>query len=537
VQLLARVPGAATTASGVDFDLRMPAGATVDPEGVPRSVIRRFDPADYTGELETVRCSMRALPEPTDAYPHYGAFVADGVFDLTLFFGHDYNVSRSDLMEAREAFDHLKSRGFTPPVATFEELTAASGPFVANITANGSPVRVDVRIFHSEMFTAARTEQHDLAIAELASRDVFFYNGHAGPYYGFYLDESDAATVHYEELAEIALDPNRQQLFIAQGCQTYSQYADMLYANPNKSEDNLDVVDDLVAVADGAVHVPQRYYDIVGRLNQNWINSEYTVFYGVTGIDGNPQLHPYANVASLGAECSTNESCGDATGNVCVGYRGRNLCAVYALGADACPDGSTYGVFDSEGRTYGVCVKEPAAPPPPPVPTTSAPVAGELVITELMADPSSLADKDGEWFEVLNTSARPLVLTGCTLGDDAGVSTTLEGDVVIGPGMYAALARANDAALWFSPSYVYGHAFQLGNRGDEISIVCNGALVDRVTYTGGIRPGRSRSLSPSSFDATANDSESAFCHGTDVYAGTGSFADHGTPGRENPVCP
>lgn len=551
VQLLAHVPGSATTASGVDFDLRMPKGVTVDPEGVPRGVIRRFDPADHTGELETVRCSMRALPEPTDAWPQFGAFVADGVYDITLFYGHDYNTPRYDLIEAREAFDHLRSRGFTPPVATFEELRSNSGPFVAQLSANGASVRVEVRVFHSDMFVSARREQHDLAIEELRVRDVFFYNGHAGPYYGFYLDASDAATVRYTELAEIPFDPNKQQLFIAQGCQTYSQYADMLYANPNKSEDNLDVIvtvnysygqgtlplfDDLVfAGADGA-HVPQRYYDIVGNLNRNWINSSYNVFYGVTGIDGNPQLHPYANVGSLGTECASTAMCGDASGNVCVSHGGKAVCAVYALGADACPDGATYGVFDHEGRTYGVCVKQATPPPPPPPPAPTVPVAGELVITEMMIDPSSLADKDGEWFEVYNASSRPITLRGCMIGDDVSLSTGLDGNAEIAPGAYATLARTNNAALGFTPAYVYGHTFQLGNRGDEIVLSCDGVVVDRVAYTGGIRPGTSRSLDPMSLDPGANDAETAFCHGVEVYAGTGQYSDRGTPGRANPAC-
>jgi hypothetical protein len=34
----------------------------------------------------------------------------------------------------------------------------------------------------------------------------------------------------------------KQQLVLAQGCQTYSQYADMIYASPVKDEPNLDVI-------------------------------------------------------------------------------------------------------------------------------------------------------------------------------------------------------------------------------------------------------------------------------------------------------
>ena len=41
----------------------------------------------------------------------------------------------------------------------------------------------------------------DLVIDELVKRDVFFYNGHAGPYYGFYVDANKEASVGYLELA------------------------------------------------------------------------------------------------------------------------------------------------------------------------------------------------------------------------------------------------------------------------------------------------------------------------------------------------
>src|SRR6185436_10688728 len=103
------------------------------------------------------------------------------------------------------------------PAATFEVLTADSGPFTRAARANGHDIRIDVRIFHSDMFKTARRAQHDLALTEIAARDVFFYNGHAGPYYGFYLDDAEAARVGYQEFATAGFT-DRQQLVLAQGC-------------------------------------------------------------------------------------------------------------------------------------------------------------------------------------------------------------------------------------------------------------------------------------------------------------------------------
>ncbi|MEZ4257024.1 MAG: hypothetical protein R3A78_15150 [Polyangiales bacterium] len=352
------------------FELQMPEGKAVDPDSVPRGDFRRFDPRDYPGPLETHVLSARVLPEPSNAYPAYADFVSDGVFDITLFYGYDYNTARSDLREAREAFDGLKDLGFKAPVTTFDALDADSGPFIKAIKAGGKSVRVEVRIFTEPMYTSNRKAQHDTALSEIAARDVFFYNGHAGPYFGFYTDEARAAQVNYWEFADYPF-PTKQQLVIAQGCQTYSQYADMLYANPAKSEDNLDVIttvnysygigtfeilESLVKTDRKGVHTPDDFYTIVSNLNGEWWNRQKQVFYGVMGIDGNAQLHPYANVDAIGRSCKSNTDCGDAAGNVCASFSGAKTCAAKAIAPSACPSGTTHGFLGESGTlTTGVC--------------------------------------------------------------------------------------------------------------------------------------------------------------------------------------
>lgn len=343
---------------GNTFDFQMPKGATIDPMNVPRRDIRSFDPSTYMGELETVHASIRAHEAIANAYPQFASFVADGLFDITLFFGHDYNTPRSDLQEAREAFDVLKELGFTAPVESYEQLAAASGPFTRQMKANGIDVRVEVRIFHSDMFLESRREQHDLALSEIVARDVFFYNGHAGPYFGFYLDAAYAATVNYGEFASAPWSADRQQLVVAQGCQTYSQYADMLYAAEAKDESNLDVITtvnysygagtmqllrSLLKTDRYGRHVPVDFYRIVSEMNSDWINSYRDVFYGVMGLDGNPQIHPYANPAMIGEQCSSASDCGDPIGNACLQDASRvRRCASLALAPAGCPEGTRY---------------------------------------------------------------------------------------------------------------------------------------------------------------------------------------------------
>lgn len=372
--LLSRVTLTDAADGGKIFQVKLPKGATVDPASVPRGEVRSFNPDTYSGEIEAVDCKIERLPDPGNAYPAYDQFTGDGLYDLTLFYGHDYNTSRSDLQEARAAFDLLVDAGFKAPAPSFDKLTADSGPFTRAATAGGKDVQVEVRIFHSDMFTTDRRRQHDLAVSELVSRDVFFYNGHAGPYFGFYLDAAYAATVNYRELASAPFSA-KQQLVIAQGCQTYSQYADMLYANEKKSEDNLDVIttvnysygqgtDQLLSSlihfdAQGR-HQPVDFYTLVGDLNEDWTNSYRGVFYGVMGIDGNPQVHPYGNVAKIGEKCETAADCGDADGNVCLAASiGAKSCGVKSLAEAGCPEGTRFE-FLARGGTIatGACLKK-----------------------------------------------------------------------------------------------------------------------------------------------------------------------------------
>jgi hypothetical protein len=341
---------------GREFDVKEPKDAVLDPANVDYHAIRDFDPATYTGELETVRCTAKPLPMPGNAYPQLDAFASDGVIDVTLFQGYDYNASRADLYESELLYLNLVAWGFTSPVASYAELTADSGPLVMTMTAGGKPVRLEVRIFHADMFKADRKRQHDLALSELTTRDIFFYNGHAGPYYGFYLDAANQATVHQEEFAKAPFT-SKQQLFVAQGCQTYSQYADMLYANPQKDESNLDVIttinfsyglgtETLLWNLLGMVNVgnemyPRDYLSLVSDLNADATNSQNQVLYGAIGVDGNPQLYPFTDASVIGKSCATETDCGAGWGYICGAFT-QKRCGVLTLAPKACPEGSTY---------------------------------------------------------------------------------------------------------------------------------------------------------------------------------------------------
>jgi hypothetical protein len=352
--LLSAIPGERDPRSGaLVFPLFLPSGASVAPGEASSAPVRSFDPARHAGPLDRLLLTARRAPAAGNAYPRYADFVADGRFDITVFFGHDPHVARHDLAEARATFDALVALGFRAPVRRFEDLRAQSGPLVRKARARGRPIDIEVRLYHADLFQGARDAQRELARREIVARDVFVYAGHAGPYFGLFLGPNGTAHLSAADLGRLPFSPARQQLFVAQGCQTYSQYADALFASPRKSEQDLDVITTVsFAYGQGTIellagltfldaegnHRPLDYGGLLGAMNANPVNREQAVLYGALGVDDNPRLHPYAAPGRIGARCETNADCGDPNGNVCAWHPALGArCGAVALAESACP--------------------------------------------------------------------------------------------------------------------------------------------------------------------------------------------------------
>jgi hypothetical protein len=163
----------------------------------------------------------------------------------------------------------------------------------------------------------------------------------------------------------------------------------------------------------------------------------------------------------------------------------------------------------------------------PSLPHPSAP--GQIVITELMVDPSAVGDSEGEWVELWNASeSEAFELGGCMLDDGAKTPRMLE-PLVIEKGAIATLARS--AGLGFTPSLVV--SLSLTNSADTVAIACDGVEIDRVRFGAGfpLAAGSSLSLDPQAWASADNDSAATWCAGSEPYAG-----DRGTPGNVNPSC-
>lgn len=91
------------------------------------------------------------------------------------------------------------------------------------------------------------------------------------------------------------------------------------------------------------------------------------------------------------------------------------------------------------GEPVVLPVTEPEAEP-------RAPGSGDLVITELLADPAAVGDTAGEWVEIANLSGVPLDLSGLSVADTGRNSARIPDSTVLAAGAYLVIGRSADAA-------------------------------------------------------------------------------------------
>jgi len=216
-----------------------------------------------------------------------------------------------------------------------------------------------------------------------------------------------------------------------------------------------------------------------------------------------------------------------------------------------CPDGTTATVLD--GR--------PAAPADAGIPATDAGVphagcpdggcptcfdavlgaarpvvaplaAGDLVISEFMANPAAVTDTAGEWFELLAT--RDVDLNGVQLtSGSAGETLAAAACLRVPAGGYAVVARSDDGGVNGGLPHVTAlTGLSLANTTGSLSISSGGTVIDSISWVS-TSTGASSQLDALKLDPVLNDGADAFCAGTQAY-GAG---DKGTPGTANGACP
>jgi hypothetical protein len=219
----------------------------------------------------------------------------------------------------------------------------------------------------------------------------------------------------------------------------------------------------------------------------------------------------------LGTPGSGNPACGGCAPN----------CAGVACGPDGC--GGFCGQC-GDGLTCqgGKCVES----------TGDGPDVGEVIINEIMPDPDAVADNNGEWIELVNTTSKTLKLMGMVVRDEGSDKFTIDADISISGYGFIVLARNGETPNngGVTADFVYGSNMNLANKDDEIVLEYNGVLIDSVTYNAEqgwpVTSGAALSLHPITANWEINDKPEAWCSATTPMAA----GDLGTPGFINPAC-
>jgi hypothetical protein len=159
---------------------------------------------------------------------------------------------------------------------------------------------------------------------------------------------------------------------------------------------------------------------------------------------------------------------------------------------------------------------------------------GDLVISEIMSNPSKVGDDEGEWFEV--TVLRDIDANGIEMGTVPGTPRNIVADAACRPrpaGSRLVFAHSADPTLnggLPAPEATFG--FTLGNTSGTLYVGANGTIIDQFSWTHS-SDGAATALDPGKIDAVTNDDEASWCDATQTY-GDG---DHGTPGGPNDACP
>jgi hypothetical protein len=321
---------------------------------------------------ETIK--VTGVPTPSfDAYPRYDALFEDGVFDIAVHVGGDYNEEevevccpdpetgettcrdeecantcevvenvcntppegctvtykggRVDRETAKGLVEYLLADGFQHTAATYKDLTIDSPSFTKTVQMGGSPLEIRFKVVYPEIVPCGEEDKLIQSMRDsLASMDMIVYAGHAGPGAGFILDYQPRAELDDRDWPSLTM-PDKYQIVLMYGCRTYATYADALYANPAKNDANLDVVTTVNTMWTNmglpgtlTVFTSMLFQDDLGRhvpvswINLlNWLNLQDQnahTHYGVHGVDSDPKISPWAGPESLCRPCETNTDCG-----------------------------------------------------------------------------------------------------------------------------------------------------------------------------------------------------------------------------------
>ena len=375
----------------------------------------------YTGEpaSETITVEAKNTPS-TDGYPHYDELFADGVLDVALHIGGDYNKEqvqiccpnaetgeqecrevtcqnsceplddecsqpapdgctveklggRIDRWTAKQMVEILKEQGFAHEAESYLDLEIDSPPFTKTYDFAGMPVEVRFKIVYPEIVPCGEEQKLVDAMKDsLATREVVIYAGHAGPGAGYVLDYQPRTELDDSVWKTLTM-PETYQILFMYGCQTYSTYADAMYANPAKNDANLNVVSTvntmwtnmglpgtttvlfsmLMQETESTRHIPVSWLSLLGWLNLQEQNAH--THYGIHGVDSCSKMSPWVTPEDLCAPCEVDTDC-PGGGNYCLQFPdGGKGCGAVCTDDSGC--GSTHSCVAIPGLESSVIPK------------------------------------------------------------------------------------------------------------------------------------------------------------------------------------
>lgn len=230
--------------------------------------------------------------------------------------------------------------------------------------------------------------------------------------------------------------------------------------------------------------------------------------------------------------------------------------------ASLCDATAAYGTTAADRGTPGSANSACAADQAPPPPAAegmcfdaslgasraiAAPSSGDLIVSEIMADPAAVTDAAGEWFEVF--VARNVDLNGLVIGTESGSMTAVTSTecAAATAGTFLVFARGLDPAENGGlPSVAARFGFALPNSGSAeaprtVLLRHGDREIDRATYVS-TQPGVSLQRSADTMGGSCDGLAATWCSspstdpaGQPIHRfGAG---DVGTPGAANVICP
>ncbi len=111
----------------------------------------------------------------------------------------------------------------------------------------------------------------------------------------------------------------------------------------------------------------------------------------------------------------------------------------------------------------------------------------DIMIVEIMQNPSAVGDTEGEWFEVFNTTSSAIDMNGWIIKDKDTDIDTIEGSLIVPSNGFIVFGRNSDSGVngGYTCDYQYT-GITLSNGSDEVIILRpDGTQVDSVAYDNG----------------------------------------------------